>query len=120
MLPRALLFKFIRKPSSPVSLFQFNQQACYYAFTTANHTVVVVFQFNIFAYISGGLGFLQRELHSRNKKAMEFIAKGWNALKEVDRVIDYCELNDKRLIPLLRVIQFYLYLLLLSICFLIL
>lgn len=44
----------------------------------------------------------QRELHSRNKKALEFIAKGWNALKEVDRVIDYCELNDKGLIPLLR------------------
>ncbi|KAF2296029.1 hypothetical protein GH714_035753 [Hevea brasiliensis] len=33
---------------------------------------------------------------------MEFIAKGWSALKEVDRVIDYCELNDRRLIPLLR------------------
>lgn len=42
-------------------------------------------------------------MHSRNKKAMEFIAKGWNALQEVDRVIDYCELNDKRLIPPLRV-----------------
>jgi hypothetical protein len=47
---------------------------------------------------------MQRGLHSRNKKAMEFIAKGWNALKEVDRVIDYCELNDRRLIPLLNVI----------------
>ncbi|KAH7546415.1 hypothetical protein FEM48_Zijuj01G0198500 [Ziziphus jujuba var. spinosa] len=44
----------------------------------------------------------QRELHSRNKKAMELIAKGWSALKEVDRVIDYCEPNDRRLIPLLR------------------
>lgn len=44
----------------------------------------------------------QRGMHSRNKKAMEFIAKGWSALKEVDRVIDYCELNDKRLIPYLR------------------
>ncbi|XAR66914.1 hypothetical protein NMG60_11013293 [Bertholletia excelsa] len=44
----------------------------------------------------------QRGMHSRNKKAMEFIAKGWSALKEVDRVIDYAELNDKRLIPLLR------------------
>lgn len=44
----------------------------------------------------------QRWMHSRNKKAMELIAKGWSALKEVDRVIDYCELNDKRLIPLLR------------------
>uniref|UniRef100_A0A5B7BK51 Putative Binding isoform 1 n=1 Tax=Davidia involucrata TaxID=16924 RepID=A0A5B7BK51_DAVIN len=43
-----------------------------------------------------------RGMHSRNKKAMEFIAKGWSALKEVDRVIDYTELNDKRLIPLLR------------------
>ncbi|XP_050212094.1 uncharacterized protein LOC126662228 [Mercurialis annua] len=43
-----------------------------------------------------------REMHSRNKTAMEFIAKGWSALKEVDRVIDYCELNDSRLIPLLR------------------
>ncbi|KAM7528064.1 hypothetical protein LguiB_031474 [Lonicera macranthoides] len=41
-------------------------------------------------------------MHSRNKEAMELIAKGWNALREVDRVIDYCELNDKRLIPLLR------------------
>ncbi|CAI0400386.1 unnamed protein product [Linum tenue] len=38
-------------------------------------------------------------------KATEFIAKGWNALKEeeVDRVIDYCELNDHRPIPHLRV-----------------
>lgn len=36
---------------------------------------------------------------------MELIAKGWSALKEVDRVIDYCELNDRRLIPLLRVIS---------------
>lgn len=44
----------------------------------------------------------QRGMHTRNKKAMELIAKGWSALKEVDRVIDYCELNDKRLIPLLR------------------
>ncbi|KAG7974396.1 hypothetical protein I3843_06G047700 [Carya illinoinensis] len=44
----------------------------------------------------------QRELHSRNKKAMELIAKGWSALKEVDRVIDYSDLKDHRLIPLLR------------------
>ncbi|CAH9136166.1 unnamed protein product [Cuscuta epithymum] len=43
----------------------------------------------------------RRGLHSRNKKAVEFISKGWTALKEVDRVIDYCELKDKRLIPLL-------------------
>ncbi|PRQ46424.1 hypothetical protein RchiOBHm_Chr2g0088941 [Rosa chinensis] len=42
-------------------------------------------------------------MHDRNKKAMELIAKGWSALKEVDRVIDYCKLNDRRLIPLLRV-----------------
>ncbi|KAK3021668.1 hypothetical protein RJ639_047502 [Escallonia herrerae] len=52
--------------------------------------------FNIFCFVQ------QRGMHSRNKKAMELIAKGWSALKEVDRVIDYCELNDKRLIPLLR------------------
>ncbi|KAL6177934.1 hypothetical protein ACLB2K_049455 [Fragaria x ananassa] len=44
----------------------------------------------------------RRAMHDRNKKAMELIAKGWSALKEVDRVIDYCELNDRRLIPLLR------------------
>ncbi|KAI3722116.1 hypothetical protein L2E82_33144 [Cichorium intybus] len=44
----------------------------------------------------------QRGLHSRNKMAMEYIAKGWNALKEVDRVIDYCEPRDKRLIPHLK------------------
>ncbi|XP_010424801.1 PREDICTED: uncharacterized protein LOC104709967 [Camelina sativa] len=48
-------------------------------------------------------GFDQRRgLHSRNKKAMEYVAKGWSAIKEVDRFIDYCELNDRRLIPLLR------------------
>lgn len=35
---------------------------------------------------------------------MEYVAKGWSAIKEVDRVIDYCELNDRRLIPLLRVL----------------
>lgn len=43
-----------------------------------------------------------RGMHSRNKQAMEFIAKGFAALKEVDRVIDYCELNDRRLIPNLK------------------
>ncbi|AEC07717.1 unnamed protein product [Arabidopsis thaliana] len=48
-------------------------------------------------------GFEQRRgLHSRNEKAMEYVAKGWSAIKEVERVIDYCELNDRRLIPLLR------------------
>lgn len=46
---------------------------------------------------------MQRGIHSRNKKAMELVAKGWSALQEVDRVIDYTELNDPRLIPLLRV-----------------
>ncbi|KAF5190703.1 Binding isoform, partial [Thalictrum thalictroides] len=45
---------------------------------------------------------LQRSLHSRNKKAMELIAKGWNALQEVDRVIDYTEPTDPRLHPLFR------------------
>ncbi|KAF3634505.1 putative early nodulin-93-like [Capsicum annuum] len=49
----------------------------------------------------------ERGMHSRNKKAMEFIAKGWNALQEVDRVIDYCERNDKRLIPSLRMEAVY-------------
>ncbi|KAL8546186.1 hypothetical protein ACS0TY_006050 [Phlomoides rotata] len=39
-----------------------------------------------------------RGLHSRTKKAMEFIAKGFSALKEIDRVIDHCEIGDKRLI----------------------
>ncbi|XP_057805315.1 uncharacterized protein LOC131020486 [Salvia miltiorrhiza] len=45
---------------------------------------------------------LWRGMHSRSKKAMEFVAKGFSALQEVDRVIDYCERNDQRLIPLLR------------------
>lgn len=60
----------------------------------------------LFIRPSQSLGLLlfnqKRDMHSRNKKAMEFIAKGWSALKEVDRVIDYAELHDKRLIPLLR------------------
>jgi hypothetical protein len=51
---------------------------------------------------------LQRWMHDRNKKAMELIAKGWSALQEVDRVIDYADHNDKRLIPLLRVLRVYL------------
>jgi len=54
-------------------------------------------------YVCGVYGLNQRGLHSRNKKAMEYVAKGWSAIKEVERVIDYCELNDRRLIPLLRV-----------------
>ncbi|KAH6798909.1 binding protein [Perilla frutescens var. frutescens] len=45
---------------------------------------------------------LWRGMHSRTKKAMELIAKGFSALQEVERVINYCELNDKRLIPMLR------------------
>ncbi|XP_062114471.1 uncharacterized protein LOC133825561 [Humulus lupulus] len=44
----------------------------------------------------------KREIHSRNKKAMEFIAKEYGALQEVNRVIDYAEFHDKRLIPLLK------------------
>ncbi|CAL9104710.1 unnamed protein product, partial [Musa textilis] len=44
----------------------------------------------------------QRGIHSRNKQAMELVAKGWSALQEVDRVIDYADRNDQRLIPLLR------------------
>ncbi|THU61186.1 hypothetical protein C4D60_Mb07t20650 [Musa balbisiana] len=44
----------------------------------------------------------QRGIHSRNKKAMELVAKGWSALQEVDRVIDYADRKDQRLIPLLR------------------
>ncbi|EEC72701.1 hypothetical protein OsI_06286 [Oryza sativa Indica Group] len=44
----------------------------------------------------------QRWIHDRNKKALELVAKGWSALQEVDRVIDYADRNDKRLIPLLR------------------
>ncbi|XP_072964919.1 uncharacterized protein [Typha angustifolia] len=50
------------------------------------------------------LCFLDRErgIHSRNKKAMELVAKGWSALQEVDRVIDYADLKDSRLIPLLK------------------
>lgn len=43
-----------------------------------------------------------RWIHDRNKKAMELVAKGWSALQEVDRVIDFADRNDKRLIPLLR------------------
>uniref|UniRef100_A0ACD5ZPL2 Uncharacterized protein n=1 Tax=Avena sativa TaxID=4498 RepID=A0ACD5ZPL2_AVESA len=44
----------------------------------------------------------QRWIHDRNKKAMELVVKGWSALQEVDRVIDFADRNDKRLIPLLR------------------
>ncbi|CAM8969317.1 unnamed protein product [Rhodiola kirilowii] len=44
----------------------------------------------------------KREIHSRNRKATELIAKGWNALKEVDRVVDHTKYDDARLYPLLR------------------
>lgn len=50
---------------------------------------------------------LQRGMHSRNRAAMELIAKGWSALKEVDRVMDDVFPNDPRLYPLLRVIFFF-------------
>lgn len=87
------------------SLLQFNQQAhhsdlpSFYSFKCPICTWVIslVSPHPFFSW--------QREMHSRNKKAMELIAKGWSALKEVDRVIDYCELNDRRLIPLLRVMN---------------
>ncbi|KAG6412144.1 hypothetical protein SASPL_124813 [Salvia splendens] len=39
---------------------------------------------------------LWRGMHSRSKKAMELIAKGYSALQEVDRVIDYCERGDQQ------------------------
>ncbi|EYU17936.1 hypothetical protein ABFS82_14G206500 [Erythranthe guttata] len=49
-----------------------------------------------------------RGMHSRNKMAMEFVAKGFSTLKEVDRVIDYCELKDKRLLgPLRKAKEFF-------------
>eukprot|EP00252_Welwitschia_mirabilis_P000386 TRINITY_DN10400_c0_g2_i1.p1 TRINITY_DN10400_c0_g2~~TRINITY_DN10400_c0_g2_i1.p1 ORF type:complete len:280 (+),score=58.01 TRINITY_DN10400_c0_g2_i1:220-1059(+) len=41
-------------------------------------------------------------LHSRNKKAKEYIGKGWSALNEVDRVIGHALPNDSLLIPLLK------------------
>ncbi|KAF8400668.1 hypothetical protein HHK36_013968 [Tetracentron sinense] len=45
---------------------------------------------------------LQRGMHSRNKKAMEYIAKGYSALKEIERVIDYTDPYHPRLFPLYR------------------
>lgn len=48
------------------------------------------------------LALAKREIHSRNRKATELIAKGWNALKEVDRVVDHTKYDDARLYPLLR------------------
>ncbi|KAK9058920.1 hypothetical protein SSX86_023768 [Deinandra increscens subsp. villosa] len=36
----------------------------------------------------------QRGLHSRNKMAMEYIAKGWNALKEFSVNYNYCAQNE--------------------------
>ncbi|KAG0495992.1 hypothetical protein HPP92_000683 [Vanilla planifolia] len=44
----------------------------------------------------------QRGIHEEEQKAMGLVAKGWSALREVDRVIDHTEPNDPRLFPLLR------------------
>lgn len=77
-----------------IHLAQLNCQVLFFIFAA----YVVMFVYLLISMILS-----QRGMHTRNKKAMELIAKGWSALKEVDRVIDYCELNDKRLIPLLRV-----------------
>ncbi|KAH9315941.1 hypothetical protein KI387_024568, partial [Taxus chinensis] len=41
-------------------------------------------------------------MHSRNKKAKEFIGKGWSAIQEVDRVLPYTEPEDELLTPLLK------------------
>ncbi|KAG6521309.1 hypothetical protein ZIOFF_018424 [Zingiber officinale] len=57
----------------------------------------------LFHGVSNDLLFQLRGIHSRNKKAMELVAKGWSALQEVDRVIDYADRNDTRLILQLRV-----------------
>ncbi|KAK6273321.1 hypothetical protein POUND7_010404 [Theobroma cacao] len=77
--------------SSPTQSPEVKMLRPLFAKSTVKHAILSFVQFNP-----------HREMHSRNKKAMELIAKGWSALKEVDRVIDYCERNDKRLIPLLR------------------
>ncbi|EOY31027.1 Binding, putative isoform 2 [Theobroma cacao] len=77
--------------SSPTQSLEVKMLRPLFAKSTGKHAILSFVQFNP-----------HREMHSRNKKAMELIAKGWSALKEVDRVIDYCERNDKRLIPLLR------------------
>ncbi|KAK1259318.1 hypothetical protein QJS04_geneDACA020071 [Acorus gramineus] len=45
---------------------------------------------------------LHRGMHSRNKKAMDLVAKGWSALQQVDRVIDATDPDDYRLHPYLR------------------
>ncbi|GKD70809.1 bifunctional L-3-cyanoalanine synthase/cysteine synthase 1, mitochondrial, partial [Tanacetum coccineum] len=37
---------------------------------------------------------------------MEYITKGWIALKDADVVIDYCEPRDKRLIPHFKIYGF--------------
>ncbi|GMN30843.1 hypothetical protein TIFTF001_002997 [Ficus carica] len=46
-------------------------------FTRANQSPLTVVSLLLFNQ--------RREIHNRNKKAMEFVAKGWSALKEVDR-----------------------------------
>ena len=99
-----MLRPFFTKPSlklTTFSLIQFNQQVHHSSFPNLTSFINTVYSLVILIFFFTSP--MQRELHSRNKKAMEFIAKGWSALKEVDRVIDYCELNDRRLIPLLRV-----------------
>lgn len=45
---------------------------------------------------------IHRALHSRNKKAMEYIGKGWDYLQEVERVIDYTYDGDELLAPILK------------------
>uniref|UniRef100_A0A0D6RA25 Uncharacterized protein n=1 Tax=Araucaria cunninghamii TaxID=56994 RepID=A0A0D6RA25_ARACU len=45
---------------------------------------------------------MHRGLHSRNKKAKEYIGKGWSALHEVDRVVPYTDPDDELLTPLLK------------------
>ncbi|RVW47464.1 hypothetical protein CK203_013273 [Vitis vinifera] len=62
-----------------------------FAKTSLKPSALHLFQFN-----------LQRGLHSRNKKAAEFLAQGFSAIKEVDRVMDKSEPNSRLLIPLLR------------------
>eukprot|EP01018_Ginkgo_biloba_P029080 Gb_15542 [translate_table: standard] len=57
---------------------------------------------SVFQIRVGSSSSFQRAMHSRNKKAMEFIAKGWSAIQEVDRVIDHTEPDDELLTPLLK------------------
>lgn len=89
------LFKTSLRPSTLV-LSQFSLQVClYFPWPLSGIFFPCVFIYFLF--------WLQRSLHSRNKKAAEFLAKGFSAIKEVDRVIDHAERNSRLLIPLLRV-----------------